>query len=98
DPLVTGVQTCALPIFVEELRYFTAASGRTIVDVTPTNLGRSPLDLRRISQLAGVQILMGGGYYLAATQPHAALEASAEDLADGRSEERRVGKGCRVRQ
>lgn len=48
---------------VEELRAFTAAGGRTLVDCTSLGLGRDPLALRSIAQDTGLHIVMGCGYY-----------------------------------
>lgn len=49
---------------VEEVGHFRAAGGRTIVEVTSMGLGRDPLALRAISELSGVQIVMGSGLYV----------------------------------
>ena len=38
--------------------------GRTIVDVTPSDLGRRPGGLREVARLTDVNILMGCGFYV----------------------------------
>ncbi len=51
--------------------------GRSIVDVTPRNLGRNPLGLQRIARSTGLNVIMGAGYYRGKTQP-AELESKSE--------------------
>lgn len=75
----------------EELAFFVAAGGRTIVDVTPVGLGRSPLALRRIARAAGINVVMGSGFYLEATHPQGVRDATPEQLAAGLVEEFRAG-------
>ena len=47
-----------------ELRRFAEVGGRTIVDVTPSDLGRRPGGLREVARLTDVNILMGCGFYV----------------------------------
>ena len=47
-----------------ELRCFAEVGGRTIVDVTPSDLGRRPGGLREVARLTDVNILMGCGFYV----------------------------------
>lgn len=49
---------------VEELTPFIRAGGRSIVELTPPSLGRSPERVREISQRSGVHVVMGAGQYL----------------------------------
>ena len=67
---------------VEELSYFKAAGGRTIVSATNIGIGRDPLALRRISQEAGVQVVMGTGWYLPEYYPAYVQERLPDQLAD----------------
>ena len=76
---------------LEELEPFAAAGGRTIVDVTPRGLSRDPLILRDISERSGLNVVMGGFYYLAATHPAGTAERSTEDLASETVDEWRNG-------
>src|SRR3712207_7434413 len=76
---VTGVQTCALPIFGREV-----PGGD--VDV------RRALDLGLVVGDAQLAALDGG-----LGQRHEGLLGAEQAGADGRSEERRVGKECRSR-
>ena len=66
---------------IVELAPFVDAGGRTIVEVTPSHMSRSPEILKRISEASGVHVVMGGGYYLAASHPAGTTERSVEDVA-----------------
>src|SRR5207247_5146469 len=88
DPLVTGVQTCALPILgvpapaVEEIHAAGVRGGGELAEdrrVEAAVGGRA--------ERADRSVPVGGGVF------HAAHEVVREGL-DGRSEERRVGKEC----
>jgi hypothetical protein len=45
---------------IAELGPFVDAGGRTIVEVTPSHMSRSPEILKRISEASGVHVVMGG--------------------------------------
>src|SRR2546430_10404883 len=83
DLTVTGVQTCALPIFVAD---DVLAEGRHV----PHEVGREPGELRARGR---------GQRRRPATEGHDRRhEADAQGVAgSSRSEERRVGKECRSR-
>ena len=66
---------------VDELAPFYEAGGRTIVEVTPSHMSREPLILREMSERSGVQVVMGGGYYLGGSHPPGTAERSTEDIA-----------------
>ncbi len=53
----------------------------TIVDCTSSDIGRDPVALRTISESTGVQVVMGGGWYLAGVRDPALRSASVSDLA-----------------
>ena len=76
-----------------ELEPFAAAGGRTIVEVTPRHMAREPLILRDISERSGLNVIMGGFYYLAASHPEGTAERSTEDLAAEMVDEWRNGVG-----
>jgi phosphotriesterase-related protein len=63
---------------------FKKAGGRTIVDVTPNNVGRDPETLLRISREANIHIIMGTAYYREASyRPIYDMESRTErDIAD----------------
>lgn len=48
----------------KEVMHFKLAGGNTIVDMTNIGLGRDPLALARISRTTGLNVIMGGGYYV----------------------------------
>src|SRR5262245_13346487 len=50
-------------IAVEELRPFRESGGRTVVELTPVDAGRAPVQLRDIAVRSGLQIVMGCGWY-----------------------------------
>lgn len=50
----------------------------TVVDATPVDLGRSPTRLRELSQRTGLHIVMGTGYYLAASHRRVLEEGDEE--------------------
>lgn len=54
---------------IEELTQFVAWGGRTVVDPTNHGIGRDPPALQRIARRTGLQVVMGGGFYLGHTHP-----------------------------
>jgi len=68
-------------LITEEVRAFSAAGGRSIVDVTNIGLGRDPRALRHISQATGIQIVMGCGWYRERVYPSYVQEKSPNELA-----------------
>jgi len=50
-------------IAAEEAMRYAAAGGKTICDPTNIGIGRKPEALRRISERAGINIVMGAGWY-----------------------------------
>src|SRR5205807_5928385 len=85
DYKVTGVQTCALPIF-------SSLSLTPPASTSPARIGCSMLPLRSPSTAANLSVYSPGGRLAPATYSSGAgtpLTAGAR-----RSEERRVGKEC----
>ena len=78
---------------VDELAPFYEAGGRTIVEVTPSHMSRDPLILREISERTGVQVIMGGGYYLSGSHPPGTADRSTEDIAEELVRDWRDGVG-----
>ena len=74
--LITDVETT-----IAEAREFALAGGSTIVDVTSIGLGRDPEALARISRATGLNIVMGGSFYVGATHGEDVINASVDDLA-----------------
>jgi len=67
---------------VEELLQFVEHGGRTVVDPTNLGIGRDPDALRRIARRTGLQVVMGGGYYLGHTHPPEVAGWSVADVAE----------------
>src|SRR5262249_57914862 len=53
----------------DELLLYRHAGGRTLIDPTNQGLSRDPLALQRVARATGVNIVMGSGYYVAASHP-----------------------------
>jgi phosphotriesterase-related protein len=56
-------------VAIDEIRLFQHAGGATVVDPTPVTLARDPLALARIARATGLHVVMGSGYYVAASHP-----------------------------
>jgi phosphotriesterase-related protein len=69
-------------VAAEELGQFRDLGGRTVVEATGVGIGRDPHALRRLSEATGLQIVMGSGYYLEASQPARMRNMSIGDIAD----------------
>ncbi len=54
---------------VREALRFRDAGGGTLVDVTNRGIARDPLALARISRATGLNVVMGGGYYIPLSHP-----------------------------
>lgn len=89
---------------VEELGLFKQHGGQAIVDLTLAGIYRDPVGLQRISRAAGVHVVMGCGFYVAATHPLALADWREEqitemmvaDIVEGAAaeeESRSTGKG-----
>ncbi|MDQ2853347.1 MAG: phosphotriesterase-related protein [Chloroflexota bacterium] len=70
-------------VLAEELADFRRRGGSTLVDMTLSGVGRDPERLRRLATRAGVQIVMGCGWYRGAYYPPEARidRRSVDDLA-----------------
>jgi len=68
-------------VAIDEIRLFQRAGGTTVVDATPKTLARDPLALARIARATGLNVVMGSGYYVAASHPPDMLRRSLDDLA-----------------
>ena len=71
------------PTLVEELADFRRRGGSTLVDLTLDGVGRDPERLRRLATRAGVQLVMGCGWYSGAYYPAEARidRRTVDDLA-----------------
>jgi len=67
---------------VDEVKRFVASGGSTIVETTSVGIARSPKSLALISRMSGVNIVMGSGYYIAASHPAYVSYKTENDIAD----------------
>jgi phosphotriesterase-related protein len=65
----------------DEIRLFKQAGGSTVVDPTPKTLGRDPRALARIARATGLNVIMGAGYYVAASHPADMDRRTVDELA-----------------
>jgi phosphotriesterase-related protein len=65
----------------DEILLFRHAGGRTVVDPTPRTLARDPLALARIARATGLNVVMGAGYYVAASHPPDMDRRSVDEIA-----------------
>ena len=78
-----------------EIMEFKKAGGGCIVDVTNLGLGRDPEALYGLSAETGLHIVMGSGYYYAATHPADMDQRSDAAIADEITGDFTVGVGYR---
>ena len=76
---------------IQEITYFKSAGGRTVVDQTPAATCRDPKALRKIADATGLNIIMGGGYYVQSAHPESLKERNVKDIADELIREITVG-------
>ncbi len=70
------------PLAISELRAFANAGGKTVVEPTCRGIGRNPLALRRIAKAAGLNVVMGAGYYLGSSHPAEVAAMTVGDIAN----------------
>lgn len=58
------------------------AGGNSMVDTTSQGIGRDPLALARISRATGLNIIMGGSYYVPPSYPDDMAERSEQQITD----------------
>ncbi len=93
DPFV-NLSNCTLDderLAAAELLPAKAEGVQTVVDPTCQGIGRDPLALRRIAETTGLNVVMGGGFYLEASHPDRLKHLSADDIADEIVTEATVG-------
>jgi len=84
DPFV-NLSNCTLDdetAAIEELADVGPLGGRTVVDPTCQGIGRDPRALLRIARATGLNVIMGGGFYLQASHPERVATMSVDDIAD----------------
>ncbi|MEO3796949.1 hypothetical protein ABGB14_42690 [Nonomuraea sp. B10E15] len=83
----------SVDVAVAELRPYTEAGGRTIVDATSIGLGRDPRGLAAVSRRSGVHVVMGCGFYYRDYHPHDVTSRDRDDLAAEIVSDVRTGVG-----
>ena len=67
---------------IRELSRFVAQGGRTVIETSADGNGRDPEGLAEVSRATGLNIIMGTGYYLDASQPSENDAKSERDIAE----------------
>ena len=66
---------------IREAELYRRVGGRTIVEATTIGIGRDPLGLARVSTASGIHVIMGAGFYVAATHSSDMDHTEEEQLA-----------------
>jgi phosphotriesterase-related protein len=69
-------------LVVRELEYFHAVGGRSIVELTPVDLGRDSAKLKIISEQSGVHIVSGIAFYDQRLYPEWVRRSGVDQIAD----------------
>jgi phosphotriesterase-related protein len=80
-------------LVARELQEFTRHGGRTICDVTLDEIGRNPQALARLSHAAGINVVMGCGWYREFAYPEIVAEKNSNELAEILVREIEIGVG-----
>ena len=78
---------------IEEAFLYKYVGGGSVVDATSMGNGRDPLALARISRATGLNIIMGGSYYVPVAHPPDMDERSEESIAEEIVRDITVGVG-----
>lgn len=78
---------------VDELMYFKAHGGESIIDCTLDEIGRDPLALRELSLKTGINIVAGCGHYYGKAHYSYVKDATVGELADEMRRDILVGIG-----
>lgn len=70
-------------LMVQELAAFTAAGGRTVVEVTNVSLGQDPLALQHIAARSGVHVIAATGYYTEVYYTPDVYTKTVDEMAEG---------------
>ena len=66
---------------IREVELYRRVGGRTIVEATTIGIGRDPLGLARVATATRIHVIMGAGYYVAATHSPGMDHMEEEQLA-----------------
>ena len=70
-----------IPTAIEEALLYKQFGGDSLVDATSLGIGRDPTGLARISRATGVNVIMGGSFYVASAHPSDMDARSVDDIA-----------------
>jgi len=81
DPYINldNIRMSDIDVATYEVMKFKELGGQTIVDATSRYNGRDPLALKAIAQRTGLNIVMGGGYFMEKSLPEKVKDMSIED-------------------
>ena len=69
-------------VAIEEVLRYKYAGGQSLVDTTSISIARDPLALARISRATGLNVVMGGSYYIPASHPPDMHERTEDSIAE----------------
>jgi phosphotriesterase-related protein len=78
----SNLQLLSVDDAIEELAAYKQAGGGSVVDATPSNLGRDPGGLARVSMVTGVHVIAGCGFYVHDYHPPEIAGLRAEGIRD----------------
>jgi phosphotriesterase-related protein len=78
---------------IEEILKYKYAGGRSIVDTTSIGIARDPLALARISRATGLNIIMGGSYYVIDSHPEDMSHRTEDSLTEQIVKDVTIGVG-----
>lgn len=85
-------------LIVAELSNFSAAGGRSVIEVSNAGMGRNPRQLARIARESGLNIVMGSGWYIEQSHGSDVDSATVNQLADRLIDELTTGAdGTKIR-
>ena len=67
---------------IEEVGLYKQFGGGTLVEVTSIGIGRDPIGLARVSNATGVNIVMGGSFYVNTHHPAEMDDLAEDDIVD----------------
>ncbi len=80
-----------LEVATQEVGYFAALGGGTIVDLSTRSIGPYPEQLATIARRSGLHIVMGTGFYVQVAHPRWVADATVEEMTDHMVRELTVG-------
>lgn len=78
-------------VAINELKLYKNFGGNSIVDCTPDEIGRNPEKLKRISEISGINIVMGCGHYYHKTHSQKTKNSSIKDFVEEMRKDLTIG-------